>query len=57
MLKFILGRAVIAVPLLFAISLVAFFLIQLPEGDYLSMYIARLRATGTPAATGRTGGW
>ncbi len=47
MLKFILGRAVIAVPLLFAISLVAFFLIQLPEGDYLSMYIARLRATGT----------
>ncbi len=47
MLKFILGRAVIDVPLLFAISLVAFFLIQLPEGDYLSMYIARLRATGT----------
>lgn len=46
MIKYIIGRIFIAIPLLIAISIITFFLIQLPEGDFLSMYILQLRASG-----------
>jgi len=40
-------RLVILVPMFFMISIVTFFLIQLPPGDYLSTYILQLEASGT----------
>jgi peptide/nickel transport system permease protein len=40
-------RLVILVPMFFMISIVTFFLIQLPPGDYLSTYIRQLEASGT----------
>lgn len=46
MLKYIFSRILIAIPLLIAISIVAFTVIQLPEGDYLSMYILQLKQAG-----------
>ena len=46
MLKFMLRRSLMAVPTLIAVSIVAFIIIQLPPGDYLTSYIANLRATG-----------
>lgn len=42
MVKFILRRLLIMVPLLLIISIISFALIQLPPGDYLSSYIAQL---------------
>jgi peptide/nickel transport system permease protein len=46
MLKYILNRALIAVPTLIAISVVSFVVIQLPPGDYLTSYVATLRDQG-----------
>lgn len=46
MLTFILRRLVLMVPLLFLVSIISFVVIQLPPGDYLSTYIARLEAMG-----------
>lgn len=46
MAKFILRRILMAVPTLLAVSVVAFIIIQLPPGDYLTSYIANLRASG-----------
>jgi peptide/nickel transport system permease protein len=40
--RFILKRVVWMVPFLFAVSVVAFLLIQAPPGDYLTTYIAKL---------------
>lgn len=34
------------IPMLFVISLVSFLIIQLPPGDYLTAYVARLSSTG-----------
>jgi len=46
MLRFI-GRRLLAMALtLWAISMVAFLIIQLPPGDYLTAYIAALQSTG-----------
>lgn len=36
------------IPLIFAISVVAFVIIQLPPGDYLTTYVASRAATGEP---------
>ena len=47
MLQLILRRIVILLPLMLVISVVTFFLIQLPPGDYLSTYILQLEASGT----------
>jgi peptide/nickel transport system permease protein len=46
MLGFIAKRLLVMIPTLFAISLVAFFIIQLPPGDFVDTMIAEMRAQG-----------
>ena len=46
MLGYILRRVLIMIPTLFVISIVSFFIIQLPPGDFLSSYAAQLNAQG-----------
>lgn len=46
MLGYIARRVLMMIPTLFAISLVAFIIIQLPPGDYLTTYVATLSAEG-----------
>ena len=46
MIQFILRRIVLMIPTLFAISIVAFIIIQLPPGDFLTSYMANLSASG-----------
>ena len=46
MLQFMLKRIVYMVPTLFAISIVAFIIIQLPPGDYLTTLVASLASQG-----------
>jgi peptide/nickel transport system permease protein len=45
MLKFIVKRLLWMIPSLLAMSLMAFVIIQLPEGDYVTSYIATLAAS------------
>jgi len=47
MLGFILRRLLWMVPTLFIISIISFIIIQLPPGDYLASYIARLESLGS----------
>jgi peptide/nickel transport system permease protein len=47
MAEYFVRRLVILVPMFFMISIITFFLIQLPPGDYLSTYIRQLEASGT----------
>ena len=46
MTEFIVKRLLQLIPLLFVISLVTFFVIELPPGDYLTSRILRLREAG-----------
>ncbi|NLV74047.1 MAG: ABC transporter permease [Chloroflexi bacterium] len=46
MVKYILRRVLFIIPLLFAISIVIFVIIQLPPGDYLTTYITQLETSG-----------
>jgi len=46
MLSFIVRRLLRMIPQLFLISLIAFIIIQLPPGDYLTEYLNRLRSSG-----------
>ena len=46
MVAFILRRALLAIPTLIFISFIAFVIIQLPPGDYVSAYAAELRRIG-----------
>ena len=46
MLSYIIGRLLRMIPQLFLISILAFIIIQLPPGDFLTEQINRLRATG-----------
>lgn len=46
MLKFILRRIVILIPLLILVSVVSFIVIQLPPGDYVDSYIRNLELQG-----------
>lgn len=46
MVQFVIRRLIAMLLTLFAISIVAFAIIQLPPGDYLTTYIASLAATG-----------
>ena len=46
MLGFIIRRVLYMVPTVFAISLVVFFIIQLPPGDYLTTLVAALSSQG-----------
>ncbi|MBI5091676.1 MAG: ABC transporter permease [Candidatus Hydrogenedentes bacterium] len=46
MLTFLARRILIMIPTLFIISIVSFFIIQLPPGDFLTSYVANLAQTG-----------
>jgi peptide/nickel transport system permease protein len=46
MAKYILKRVLYMIPTLFVISLISFTIIQLPPGDFLTSYVAQLRAQG-----------
>ena len=46
MLQFIARRLLYMIPTLFVISLISFAIIQLPPGDYLTVYVAELAAQG-----------
>jgi len=46
MLSYIIRRLSIMVPEIFLISIIAFIVIQLPPGDFLTTYIMRLQASG-----------
>ena len=46
MLTFILRRLLIMIPTLILISMMSFFIIQLPPGDYLTSWVAQMEATG-----------
>lgn len=45
-LKFIMGRVLLFIPTLIAISVLTFVLIQLPPGDYVSAYLIQLEQAG-----------
>ena len=46
MLQFILRRTLMMIPTLFAVSMLAFLIVQLPPGDFLTSYTAQLRQQG-----------
>jgi peptide/nickel transport system permease protein len=46
MLRFVIRRITILIPMIFMMSIVSFAIIQAPPGDYLQTYIANLRASG-----------
>lgn len=46
MWKYILKRIGLFIPTIIIISFVIFFIMQLPEGDYVSSYVARMQAEG-----------
>ena len=46
LLQFMARRVMILVPLLLIISVISFVLIQLPPGDYLTLHIMNLKASG-----------
>lgn len=46
MFAFLVRRVLYMIPTLFIISLLSFTIIQLPPGDYLTSYVAQLRAQG-----------
>jgi peptide/nickel transport system permease protein len=46
MLEYIVRRVIVLIPLLFIITVISFALIQLPPGDFLSIYIMRLKVQG-----------
>ncbi|MDD7909114.1 MULTISPECIES: ABC transporter permease [Pseudovibrio] len=50
MLYYILRRLLTMIPTLLVISLLTFFIIELPEGDYISNQIAVLKASGESAS-------
>src|SRR5262249_37130289 len=52
MLNFIGYRILQLIPLLIAISIIVFFIIQLPPGDFLSTYIQQLELSGTKVDAG-----
>ena len=44
MLSFILRRILYSIPLLFVISIIIFFIIELPPGDYATWYVSQTKA-------------
>jgi peptide/nickel transport system permease protein len=45
-IKYIIKRTLVLIPLLIVLSVVSFVIIQLPPGDYLTTYVNQLRSTG-----------
>ncbi len=56
MRDYILRRLLYMVPTVFAISVMAFVIIRLPPGDYLTTVIAELSASGAPVDSGTIAG-
>lgn len=50
MFHYIMRRVILAIPTLIVISIIAFMVIQLPPGDYLTTYIATLSQSGQQLA-------
>ena len=50
MLNFLLRRILWMIPSFFAVSVVAFTIIQLPPGDFVTSYAADLATSGSPAS-------
>jgi peptide/nickel transport system permease protein len=50
MLTYLIRRVLYAIVLLFGVSIIGFAVIQLPPGDYLTMYVMELRARGDQSA-------
>jgi len=48
MLNYLIRRAFYAVLAIWAVSIISFFIINLPPGDYVTSYVANLAATGSP---------
>ncbi|RAW11385.1 MULTISPECIES: ABC transporter permease [Paenibacillus] len=46
MLEYILKRILLAIPVVVVISFIVFYIIQLPPGDYVSSYSAKMSASG-----------
>ena len=46
MFRYLIRRILVMIPTLLVISALVFIIIQLPEGDYLTTYIAELEAQG-----------
>lgn len=53
MLRYTIHRLLMMIPTLFVISLLIFFIIQLPPGDYLETYMAELQARGESIDSGQ----
>jgi peptide/nickel transport system permease protein len=51
MLRYILWRIAVMVPTLILISMLVFFIIELPPGDYFESYVAELKAIGEDTDT------
>lgn len=49
MLRYIIGRLLVMIPTLIAISMLIFTIIELPPGDYFESYVQELRMLGEPA--------
>ncbi len=45
-IKFLIRRFFLAIPTIFLISVIAFIIIELPPGDYVTSYVQALRSTG-----------
>lgn len=46
MINYVLKRLLLALPTVVIVSIVTFFVIELPPGDFLTSYVAQLRASG-----------
>lgn len=47
MLSYVIRRILMIIPLLFILSIISFVIIELPPGDFLTMYIMQLETRGT----------
>ena len=50
LLNFIIRRILMLIPLLVLVSIVSFIIIQLPPGDFLTVYISNLKSSGVEVA-------
>lgn len=53
MLEYIIRRLLISIPILFIIAIIGFITMELPQGDYVTRYIAQLEASGQSGARER----
>ncbi len=53
MLEYIIRRLLISIPILFIIAIIGFITMELPQGDYVTRYIAQLEASGQSGARDR----